>query len=179
MSCTDPLIKEFYIKGNNQFPNSAFPVLLYKRVLKLPTLFAASHVEKLFQANGWNNLRRSGIAPRHHYHSNTHEAIACVKGGTLLLLGGENGKHIHFEKGDVIIIPAGVPHKNLAKENDVFCVIGYPGEIPFDVNYGEDGERPAADRNILNVEIPHTDPVYGTTENGLCNSWKQKQILTS
>ncbi len=173
MPCADPLIKEFHIRANDQFPNSTLPVLLYKRVLKLPTLFASSHIEKLFQANGWGNNRRSGISTRHHYHSNTHEAIACTKGSTMLLLGGENGKHIHFEKCDVIVIPAGVPHKNLGKENDVWCVSGYPDNIAFDVNYGETGERPATDQNISNVEIPSTDPVYGTNENGLVLSWKQ------
>jgi uncharacterized protein YjlB len=173
MSFTDPLIKELLIKETDQFPNSHLPVLLYKRVLKLPLFFAASWVEKLFRSNGWMQCRRSGISRRHHYHSNTHEAIACVKGGTMLLLGGENGKQVHFEKGDVIIIPAGVPHKNLGKENDLYCVSGYPDENEFDLFYGEKGERPAADQNISNTTVPFTDPVYGTVDNGLVHSWKQ------
>jgi uncharacterized protein YjlB len=173
MFCKAPLIKEFLIKGNDTFPNSHLPVLLYKRVLILPALFTATHVEKLLVSNGWANNWRNGIYTRSHYHSNTHEVMACVDGSTMLLLGGENGKHIHFEKADVIIIPAGVAHKNLGKEDNVFCVGGYPGGLSFDMNFGEPGERPAADQNISNVEIPSADPVYGTGENGLVYSWKQ------
>jgi uncharacterized protein YjlB len=168
----DPLIKEFLVKGNEQFPNSRLPVLLYKRVLKLPVLFTAGHVEKLFQSHDWTNNWRNGIYTRHHYHSNTHEAMACIKGSTMLLLGGENGKLIHFEKCDVLIIPAGVAHKNLGKENDVCCVGGYPGGLSFDMNFGEPGERPSADQRIAEVALPSFDPVYGDSENGLVAAWK-------
>lgn len=171
MSSTEPLIREFHIKGNEQFPNSPLPALLYKRALKLPVLFAASHVEKLFQSHGWTNNWRAGIYTVHHYHSNTHEAMACIKGGTIVLLGGENGKLVHFQQGDVLVIPAGVAHKNLGKEKDVCCVGGYPGGLSFDMNYGLPGERPQADLNIKMVPLPDQDPVYGQNENGLVTAW--------
>jgi uncharacterized protein YjlB len=173
MSSQTPLIKEFLIKGNERFPNSSLPVLLYKRVLNLPSSRAASAVEKLFEENGWTNNWRNGIYTYHHYHSNTHEAFACVKGSTTLLLGGENGKRIRFEAGDVIIVPAGVAPKNLGGEDDVCCVGGYPEGRDFDMNYGNEGERPQADQNIAEVPLPVADPVYGTNENGLVYAWKQ------
>lgn len=171
MSHPDPRIYEYHVKGNERFPNSVLPVLLYKRILKIPCLFAASHVEKIFRQNGWTNNWRSGIYTYDHYHSITHEAIAAVKGQTILLLGGENGKVIKFEKGDVIVIPAGVAHKNLGKEKDVLCVAGYPDGREFDMNYGESGERPAADERIASVPVPSTDPIYGESENGLVHAW--------
>lgn len=172
MACIDPIIHEYYIKGNERFPNNSLPVLLYKRVLKLPAFRAAAHVQSLFTGNGWTNNWRHGIYTYHHYHSNTHEAFACVKGSTMILLGGENGKHVKFEKGDVLIIPAGVAHKNLGKENDVCCVGGYPEGKDFDIYYGTEGERPGTDQNISNVPLPSTDPVYGVAENGLIHAWK-------
>lgn len=168
----EPLIREYYIKENDQFPNNSLPVLLYRRVLKIPFFCAAKYVRKLFQQNGWTNNWQNGIYTYHHYHSITHEVFAAVKGQTVLLIGGENGKVLKFEKGDVIIIPAGVAHKNLGKQDDVICVGGYPEGKDFDMNYGEDGERPGTDQNISNVPIPSSDPVYGTSENGLLTAWK-------
>ncbi|MES2330656.1 MAG: cupin [Bacteroidota bacterium] len=171
-----PLIREYYIKDNGQFPNSPLPVLLYKRVLNLPAFCAARHVKKLFQKNDWGNNWQNGIYTFQHYHSITHEVFAAIKGQTVLLLGGENGKLIKFEKGDVIIIPAGVAHKNLGKEKDVICIGGYPEGKDFDINCGEQGERPGTDQNISNVPIPATDPVYGTDENGLLTVWRSLQV---
>src|ERR1700741_870035 len=147
----DPLIHEYYIKDNGIFPGSALPVLLYKRFLHIPIFCAASHVEKLFRQNDWGNSWRNGIYTYHHYHSNTHEAFAAIRGQTVLLIGGENGKLIKFEKGDVMIIPAGVAHKNLGKEKNVWCVGAYPEGKDFDMNYGEEGERPGTDQNISNI----------------------------
>ena len=31
----------------------------------------------------------------------------------------------------------------------------------WDMNYGKPGERPQAERNIAQVPLPKTDPVYG------------------
>ncbi|MEO8173704.1 MAG: cupin [Sediminibacterium sp.] len=168
----EPLIREYYIKDNGQFPNSTLPVLLYKHILKIPFFCPGRYVRKLFQENGWTNNWLNGIYTYDHYHSITHETFAAIKGQTVLLLGGENGKVIKFEKGDVIIIPAGVAHKNLGKEKDVICVGGYPEGLEFDMNYGEEGERPGTDQNISNVAIPATDPVYGAAEMGLLSVWK-------
>ncbi len=173
-----PLIREYYIKGNELFPNSSLPVLLYKRIIILPIFCAARHVRKLFQQNGWTNNWLSGIYTYDHYHSITHEAFAAVKGQTVMLLGGENGKVIKFERGDVLIIPAGVAHKNLGKERDVICIGGYPDGRDFDINIGQKGERPATDQNISNVPLPSTDPVYGTSENGLITAWGSVQNIS-
>jgi uncharacterized protein YjlB len=151
--------------------NDKFPVLLYKGVLKLPLLFAGAAVRRLFRKNGWTNNWKDGIYTYHHYHSNTHEALAAISGSTTLELGGEKGALITFEKGDVVIIPAGVAHRNLGKEQDIICIGGYPEGKDYDMNYGCSAERPVADRKIASIPLPETDPVYGPGK-GLVGIWK-------
>ena len=65
------------------------------------------------------------------------------------------------EAGDVIVIPAGVSHKNIDQSPDFRCVGAYPkGQSP-DMQYGKPGERPLTDQNIRSVPFPKTDPVFG------------------
>jgi uncharacterized protein YjlB len=65
--------------------------------------------------------------------------------------------------GDVVVIPAGVAHKNLGASRDFRVVGAYPLGQRWDMCYGEPGERPRADENIARVALPGADPVYGTT----------------
>jgi len=161
----------YYVSDNGVFPGNKLPVLHYKRPLHIPFLFAARYVKNIFRKHDWNNTWRNGIYTYHHYHSNTHEAMAVIKGSTTLLLGGENGKQVVLRKGDIIVIPAGVAHKNLGRMKDVICVGGYPEGRDFDMNYGTPGERPAADKNIENLPIPSTGPLAGS-EDPLVRLWK-------
>lgn len=162
---------EYILRDNGIFPNSKLPALLYKAVLQLPFVLAASSAEGLFKKNGWGNNWTGGIYTYHHYHSITHEALAIVKGKTSLQLGGDDGVTITIEKGDVIIIPAGIAHKNTGNEYDVTCVAGYPGGQTFDVNNGRPGERPITDKNIAEVPLPDTDPVFGA-KGELLSTWQ-------
>jgi uncharacterized protein YjlB len=143
------------------FPNSEFPVLLYRRAVSVPLLFPARAFKRLFQSNNWTNTWKNGIFTFHHYHSNTHEVLGVYKGRTKLQLGGDNGVEITVSKGDVIVIPAGVAHRNLGKETQVMCVGAYPEGRSYDMHVGKTGERPQADQNIFLVPIPKTDPVQG------------------
>lgn len=167
---TGKRLDEYIIKDNGIFPNSNLPVLHYKQALPLPLLFAGSKVKTLFQKNGWTNNWKAGIYPYHHYHSNTHEAMAVISGQTLLLLGGENGIMLTLKKGDVIVIPAGVAHKNLGKENNITCIGGYPDGKDFDMNYGAIGERVRAEKMIAQVPLPVSGPVCGK-EDPLLSVW--------
>ncbi|MGN6178081.1 MAG: cupin domain-containing protein [Mucilaginibacter sp.] len=160
------------LKDDGTFPNSELPVLFYKGALDVPFLFPASYVRKLFEDNGWNNAWDDGVFEYHHYHSITHEVIGVYEGETILQLGGEKGKKLKVEKGDVLIIPAGVAHKNLKEEDDIQCIGAYPGGRDYDMNYGGVGERPRTDKNIRNVPIPESDPIFGTI-GGLTEIWKK------
>jgi uncharacterized protein YjlB len=165
--------EQYKIKDNGVFPNSSEPVLHYKGVLRLPTFLASWHVKRLFRKNNWSNNWQHGIYTFHHYHSITHEAMGVCKGATTLLLGGDDGILINIQKGDVIIIPAGVAHKNLGDEDQVVCVGGYPDGKDYDMNYGKAGERPKADQSIAAIPVPGTDPVFGKGK-GVATIWKDK-----
>jgi uncharacterized protein YjlB len=160
----------YFLKENIIFPNSPYPALHYKKVLNLVADNDVKSIINLFKENNWTNNWEAGIFTYHHYHSNTHEAIGIANGSTELQLGGDAGKILFIEKGDVLVIPAGVAHRNLGAENQVVCVGGYPGGKDYDMNYGKPGERPQTDRNISQVAIPLTDPVYGKMQ-GLVQIW--------
>lgn len=161
----------YVLPDDGVFPNSRLPVIYYPGVLTLPKLFAGGYIRNLFAKNNWGNNWRAGIYTYHHYHSITHEVIGVVKGETLVQLGGENGISLFIEKGDVLIIPAGVAHMNLGKENDVTVIGGYPGGRDYDIKYGNEGERPGSDENIAGVPLPETDPVSGN-KGMLSHFWK-------
>jgi uncharacterized protein YjlB len=163
--------EQYFLKDDGVFPNSDLPVLFYTDVLKIPVLFPAHAIKKLFQENNWGNNWKQGIYTYHHYHSTTHEVLGICKGETLLQLGGEQGITLFVHEGDVLIIPAGVAHMNLGRENDVVCIGGYPDGRDYDINYGNEGERPRTDHNISVLPLPQSDPVFGT-DGGLLQVWK-------
>ncbi|MBA3665735.1 MAG: cupin [Bacteroidetes bacterium] len=167
----DHVLELYHVNDNGIFPNNTLPVIIYKRVLNLPSLFASNAIRKLFKDNNWSNSWKSGVFEYHHYHSITHEVLGICKGKTTLLLGGDSGAKIEVEKGDVIIIPAGVAHKNSGTEDQIICVGAYPEGKDYDMNYGHKSERPAADRKIAAVPMPTTDPVFGE-KGGIMLYWK-------
>jgi len=169
-------LSHFYLRDNGIFPNSTLPVLHYSHVLDLPLFFPAKSVEALFKENNWSNFQVSGVFKYHHYHSVTHEVMAVLKGETELVLGGDGGIHLKIKKGDVLIIPAGVAHKNLGDQNQVKCLLAYPEGKNYDMKYGEPGERPKTDNNIKLVPMPTYDPVFGA-EGALFNFWKVTQEI--
>ena len=87
--------------------------------------------------------------------------MGVIRGRTIIRVGGDNGMMIRIEKGDVLLIPAGVAHQNMRREKDVICIGGYPKGKDYDINYGKKQERPAADEKIAKVKVPGFDPVNG------------------
>ncbi|HTU03703.1 MAG TPA: hypothetical protein VMG58_17855, partial [Candidatus Sulfotelmatobacter sp.] len=75
-------------------------------------------------------------------------------------LGGSGGLTLEIHPGDIVVIPAGVAHKNLDATHDFAVVGAYPDGQRWDMNYGKPGERPAADTRIARVALPARDPVY-------------------
>lgn len=155
------MVQAIQITDDGVFPGNRLPALLYKNVLRVPVLFPATHVKNIFKDNGWTNSWDAGIFPYHHYHSITHEVLGIYSGKTMLQLGGDAGSKLVLEIGDVLVIPAGVAHKNLGDENDVGVVGAYPGGGDYDMNYGNSGERPGTDENIARAPLPKKDPVEG------------------
>jgi uncharacterized protein YjlB len=160
------------LADNGKFPNNPrLPLLIYKGALFLHPADEPKVIEGLFANNGWTNSWVNGIYDYDHYHSNTHEAIGIFCGKADVQFGGPEGMCIELQRGDVMIIPAGVAHKRLNKSDDFCCVAAYPGGASYDMNTGKDSERPAADDTIKNVPVPGKDPVYGD-ERGLKECWQ-------
>ena len=149
------------LKDDGVFPNSKLPLLVYRGAVVLPEEESAGIFEQLFAAHGWSGSWRNGIYPYHHYHSTAHEVLGVYSGSAKVQLGGEAGVTQEIHRGDVVIIPAGVAHKNLGSSADLGVVGAYPEGQDWDMNYGRAGERPRADKSIARVSLPKMDPVYG------------------
>ncbi len=167
----EPEIIRHIIKDDGVFPNSALFILIYKKALLLPDENAATIVEEVFKKNNWTNTWQNGIFDYHHYHSITHEALGVYEGSTTVQLGGLNGMIFEIEKGDIIIIPAGVAHKNLSPEKNFKSVGAYPEGKDYDIKRGDPEDRPETEKNIKEVPLPDTDPVYGNS-GPLINNWE-------
>lgn len=158
-------------KDAGTIPNSRLPLLIYQGALVLPKDDPAASIEALLHANQWGNDWRNGIFSYHHYHSTAHETLFVYSGSAKVQLGGEAGPIETISAGDVIIIPAGVGHKNLGASSDFHVVGAYPPSQNVDMNYGKSGERPRVDENIARLALPTTDPVFGKS-GPLLDHWR-------
>lgn len=157
----EPRVGVHLLRDDGVYPNNdRLPLLVYQGALRLEQGNPASAIEALFRENLWGGSWRNGVYGFHHYHSTAHEVLGVYGGRARIQLGGEQGIVLSIERGDVVIIPAGVAHKNLGASSDFFVVGAYPrGQRP-DMNYGKPGERPRADENAARVPLPQADPVY-------------------
>ena len=164
-------VSSHLLAENGRFPNNAaLPLLI------VPDAFAENRVtpegfEQLFTAHRWPAAWRNGLYDFHHYHSTAHEALGIYSGWVEACFGGPGGLVITAEAGDVIIIPAGVSHCNVAQSPDFKVVGAYPQHQVWDMKYGRDGERPGVDQVIAGVALPDEDPVYGR-EGPLRTLWR-------
>jgi uncharacterized protein YjlB len=171
MKTNKPRVVTRLLKDAGTIPNSRLPVLIYQGALDLPKDDPASAIEALIHANAWGNDWRNGVFTYHHYHSTAHEALLVFSGSARVQLGGESGVIETIGASDVIIIPAGVGHKNLGSSEDFHVVGAYPPRQNVDMNYGKPGERPRVDENLARLALPATDPVFGKT-GPLLDHWR-------
>jgi len=78
-----------------------------------------------------------------------HEVLGVYQGKARVQLGGGKGMLVDVGPGDVVIIPAGVVHKNIRSSSDFRMFGAYPKGQRWDMNYEKVGERPKADSNIV------------------------------
>jgi uncharacterized protein YjlB len=167
----EPEIISQSLEDDGTFPNNPEnPLVVYKKAIRLASSKGAEIIEDVFHTNRWGGSWRNGIYPFHHYHSTAHEVLGIYKGNARVQFGGEKGPILAVEAGDVVIIPAGVAHKNINSSQNFRVVGAYPAGQFWDMNCGKPGERPAADQNIAKVPDPKTDPVYGD-ESPLLELW--------
>jgi uncharacterized protein YjlB len=157
-----PKIQTVLILDDGTFPNNdTLALILMQQVFDPVTKNLVGTIEKAFHGNAWGGSWRNGIFTFHHYHSTAHEVLGLYAGRVKAQFGGPDGQAVTAKAGDVIIIPAGVAHKNLDQSPDFRCVGAYPAGQSPDMQYGKPGEQPLADKNIRSVPLPKTDPVFG------------------
>jgi len=149
------------LSRNGWMPNNdRLPVLLYQRAFK-PSAALAGEMEELFQRNAWPPQWRNGVYDFHHYHSTAHEVLGFAGGRGTIILGGEGGRQVSVEAGDVLVLPTGTGHCR-ASADDRFLVIGaYPANQRWDIcRAAPDAETIARMRTL---PFPATDPLFGGT----------------
>ncbi|MGH3085693.1 MAG: cupin domain-containing protein [Rubrobacteraceae bacterium] len=154
--------RKHFFDDDGRIPNNPdLPLLVYPQALD-ESERDPSQCKELLTGNSWEGAWVDGVFSYHHYHSNAHEVLCMIGGSAQLAFGGPEGETVEVEAGDVVVIPAGVGHKN-EDSSGGFSVIGaYPkGQENYDLRTGEEGERPEVLENIGNVALPEKDPLFG------------------
>jgi uncharacterized protein YjlB len=155
-------VREHFFEDYGRIPNNPeLPLLVYAGVLGESDLYP-SRCKELLAENRWGGAWVNGVFSYHHYHSNAPEVLSVMSGEASITLGGPEGTTVEVKAGDVVVIPAGVGHRNAGSNSD-FAVLGaYPrGQESYDLRTGEEGERPEVLESIRNVPLPEADPLYG------------------
>ena len=100
---------------------------------------------------------------QNHFHSTTHEVLCIASGSAKCCFGGEdNDGRIEsvLERGDVVIVPAGVGHRLLEDRGGFQMVGSYPIGKNWDMCYGRAGEEEKV-KDIAGLGWFSRDPVYG------------------
>ncbi|KAL9094226.1 MAG: hypothetical protein Q9165_003366 [Trypethelium subeluteriae] len=99
-----------------------------------------------------------------HFHSTAHEVLCISSGKARLCFGGEeNPGRVEevVERGDVVIVPAGVGHRLLEDLAGGFEMVGsYEKGKSWDMCYGKKGEEDKVEQ-IKGLSWFRKDPVYG------------------
>ncbi|MFB6232169.1 MAG: cupin domain-containing protein [Salinibacter sp.] len=158
----EPEVRTQRFSDDGTFPNNEdLPVPVFRQAFQHTLRGPDSTMTRVFQAHEWRGCWRNGIFSYHHYHSTAHEVLGVTRGDARIQLGGPEGAAVNVERGDVLVLPAGVAHKNLGAASDFRVVGAYPDGREWDLNRGRPNERPQADRNIEQVPCPSHDPLYG------------------
>jgi uncharacterized protein YjlB len=156
-----PDIEHFFLPEDAEIPNNpVLPVVVMREVLARDTQDRAAAFEDAFHANGWQGIWRNGIFDYHHFHTRGHEALGIAKGHVRILLGGETGRTVKLNAGDLAVLPAGTGHKNVGASSDILVVGGYPPGQGMDI-VRSIKDCPDAKERIAALKLPETDPVAG------------------
>lgn len=152
----------FLCRDNDPFPNNNnLEVCIYKENFSPENARLVEKIEQCFEKNRWPPAWRNGLYEMHHFHSKAHEVLGVYSGWVQACFGGPGGRVLKAAAGDVIIIPAGVSHRNLKQSADFKVVGAYPEGQRWNMKFGTTGDRPRVDREIQAVSLPQADPVYG------------------
>jgi uncharacterized protein YjlB len=165
-------VLSYILRVDGFFPNNVLPLIVYKSALELN--LTPDKIKKILKNNLWEGCWSGGVYTYHHYHSTAHEVLCVYDGNATLLFGGDKGIVILIKKGDVVIIPAGVAHKNLDASNNFKCIGAYPKGQDYDMKEGKKEEFLKAKKNIAALPLPESDPIFGR-EGPLLDQWKKRR----
>lgn len=143
--------------------NQKKPLLIYHSAFHSSA--SASVIESHLSAVGVVSPQwRYTMYSQSHFHSTAHEVLCVASGKARLCFGGEeNPKRVEavLEKGDVMVVPAGVAHRLLQDLDGGFSMVGsYPTGKSWDMCYGREGEEEKV-KGIRSLGWFERDPIYG------------------
>jgi uncharacterized protein YjlB len=150
--------------------NPRLPLLVYRKVLPLDGDPAKTCLARL-AGYGWTGGWRNGIYSYHHFHSSAHEVLGIVRGSAEVRFGGPGGRTLSVSAGDVVVVPAGVGHKNEGASSDLLVIGAYAGGREPDLCRGKDAAQPDMVAAIAAVPLPESDPVVGR-DGPLLERWR-------
>jgi len=168
-----PKVELHRLEGDGTIPNNPDrPLIIYRRVFDHVDDPAASF-EDLFARNGWTNGWRDGIYGHHHYHTNTHEVLGIAAGHARVRFGGDrNGIETEVHAGDLVVVPAGVAHRNLGASAAFLVVGAYPDGREPDMHRDDPPADTDTAARIRSVPLPDMDPLYGA-DGPLITAWRK------
>jgi uncharacterized protein YjlB len=152
-------------------PGAALPVAVYRAAFPVNG-DAEETCERLFARHGWSGGWRNGIYGYHHFHAATHEVLGIARGHARVRFGSEDGPLVTVRAGDVVVIPAGVSHRNEGSSRDLRVVGAYPGGQEPDIQKGVPMLRSGLTGLLVKVPLPEEDPVSGG-EGPLLQAWRR------
>ena len=163
-------ITSYLLAPDGEIPNHPqYPLLLYGGAFS--TDAGSGPIQERFASNDWNNSWINGVFSYHHFHTTAHEVLGCFRGAATVQFGGESGPEVAVEAGSVVVIPAGVAHRNLEASPDFGVVGAYPEGTRNDLCTGHGESRSTLLERIERVPMPEKDPVHGET-GPLFEYWK-------
>ena len=161
-------VQRVYLVDDGTFPNNdQYPTLLLKSVFDGTQ---AEGVRRITNDGKWTPPWAWGIFEYHHYHSRAWELLLCVRGEASVQLGGSTGPTVSISRGDSVLIPPGVAHKQL-NANGGFTLLGaYPTQ-DFDGSIDTLTGLPTSEQRdrIKACFVPLTEPITGLNVKDLCN----------
>jgi uncharacterized protein YjlB len=158
-------VSKYQVPAYKRIPNTSIqdkPVLIYHGAFSDSS--SASSIEAHLKSVGVVTPQwRYTMFSETHFHSTTHEVLSIASGSAKCCFGGEeNEGRIEpvLNKGDVVVLPAGVGHRLLEDYGGFNMVGSYPKGKSWDMCYGRDGEEEQV-KNIAGLGWFERDPIYG------------------
>lgn len=158
-------------QADNGVPNNPLlPLIIYPQAVPEEEEDIAAWLEERFASHDWPPAWRDNVYPYTHYHPNTHELLGIGAGWAEILFGGDNGRVMTVHAGDVVLIPAGVGHKQIAASEDFFAVGAYPRGMQPGTLRDEKHDLHRAQELVKRVPLPQLDPLRGS-EGAVIDIW--------